>query len=287
MHALGSWNGAGGFDYDRIGRGTLHIPALTLSIIGGMTPGKLRSYLAGALEGAAQDDGLLQRFQVAVWPEISGDWKNIDRYPDTDAKTEAFKIFQALDKLDPASIGAEAQDEEIPALRFAREAQDLFDDYRTRLELRLRSGELKEAPAFESHLAKYRSLMPSLALIFHLVAVVTERSSGPVSLEAAKLAADWCDFLEQHARKIYSPELQPDVTAAHRLAAKIKAGDIQDGQTVREIYRCQWSGLTNAEPVYAGLGILIECGWVHMEQTETGGRRSEVLHIHPDLRKAS
>ena len=129
--------------------------------------------------------------------------------------------------------------------------------------------------------------MPSLALIFHLVAVVTETSSGPVSLEAAKLAADWCDYLEQHARKIYSPELQPDVTAAHRLAAKIKAGDIQDGQTVREIYRCQWSGLTNAESVSAGLGILIECGWVRMEQAETGGRPSDVLHIHPDLGKAS
>ncbi len=284
---LEAWNGAGGFDYDRIGRGTLHIPALTLSIIGGMTPGKLRSYLAGALEGGAQDDGLLQRFQVAVWPEVGGDWKNVDRHPNTEAKSLAFDIFRALDNLDPAAVGAVDEDGEIPALRFAPDAQDLFDEYRARLELRLRSGELKETPAFESHLAKYRSLMPSLALIFHLVAVVTETSSGPVSLEAAKLAADWCDYLEQHARKIYSPELQPDVTAAHRLAAKIKAGDIQDGQTVREIYRCQWSGLTNAEPVYAGLGILIEYGWVRMEHTETGGRPSDVLHIHPDLRKAS
>ena len=254
---LEAWNGNGNFDYDRIGRGTLHIPALTLSVIGGMTPGKLRSYLAGALDGGIQDDGLLQRFQVAVWPEVGSEWENVDRYPNTKAKNLAFEIFQALDKLDPLAIGALAEEGEVPALRFAEDAQGLFDEYRARLELRLRSGELKDTPAFESHLAKYRSLMPSLALIFHLVAVVTETGSGPVSLEAAKLAADWCDYLEQHARKIYSPELQPDVTAAHRLAAKIKAGDIQDGQTVREIYRCQWSGLTNAESVLNSLS----CVW--------------------------
>jgi hypothetical protein len=33
-----SWNGIGGFTYDRIGRGTIHVDSLRLSIFGGMTP---------------------------------------------------------------------------------------------------------------------------------------------------------------------------------------------------------------------------------------------------------
>ena len=129
--------------------------------------------------------------------------------------------------------------------------------------------------------------MPSLALSFHLVAGVSTRNSGPVDLEAAKLAAEWCAYLEAHARKIYSPELQPEVTAARRIAKRIESGDIQDGQTVREIYRCQWSGLTNTESVNTGLQILMEHGWVRIHQDDTGGRASNVLHIHPNLRKAA
>ena len=69
---LEAWNGDGneGFDIDRIGRGHIHIEALCLSIIGGMQPGKFRSYAAGAFRGGTGDDGLLQRFQLAVWPEF-------------------------------------------------------------------------------------------------------------------------------------------------------------------------------------------------------------------------
>jgi hypothetical protein len=42
---LESWNGTGSFDVDRIGRGSLHIPALCLSILGSIQPGPLSSYV--------------------------------------------------------------------------------------------------------------------------------------------------------------------------------------------------------------------------------------------------
>ncbi len=237
-----------------------------------MTPGRLRSYIAGALDGGGQDDGLLQRFQVAVWPEVGGEWANVDRYPDTNAKNLAFEVFQALDKLDPAAIGAGGVDGDIPYLRFASDAQDLFDEWRANLERRLRTGELSDTPAYESHLAKYRSLMPSLALIFHLVDAVAGKTAGTVSLEAAMLAADWCGYLEAHARKIYAPELNPDLAAAHRLADKIKAGAITDGMTIRDIYRPQWSGLTNTDTVSAGLMLLAHHNWIRIVEQQLSPR---------------
>lgn len=283
---LEAWNGTGGFTYDRIGRGTLHIEALTVSVLGTIQPGKLRSYITGALQGGTGDDGLLQRFQVVVWPDFDAEWKNVDRWPDTDAKNNAFGIFKALDTLDPTSIGADA-DGEIPALRFSLEAQEMFDEWRGILEARLRGPEIEATPAFESHLAKYRSLMPSLALLFHLVETVQGGAAPSVSLTSARMAADWCEFLETHATKIYSAELHPENPAAHSIAERIKTGAIDHEDKIRDIYRHQWLGLTKPEAVWAGLQTLERLGWLRVVSQDTGGRPSDVIDLHPDLRRTA
>jgi len=95
---LESWNGNGSYTFDRIGRGTIHIPAVTLSIFGGIQPGKLKAYIDGAIDGAAGADGLLQRIQLLVWPDELPEWKRSDRYPDGKAKDRAYQIFQNLDR---------------------------------------------------------------------------------------------------------------------------------------------------------------------------------------------
>jgi len=74
---LECWNGDNSFTYDRIGRGTLHIAGACLSILGSIQPGPLADIVRG-LRGIG-DDGLLQRFQLAVWPDASPEWQNIDR----------------------------------------------------------------------------------------------------------------------------------------------------------------------------------------------------------------
>jgi hypothetical protein len=283
---LEGWNGTGAYTFDRIGRGTVHIRALTLSILGGIQPGKLQKYLEEALEGGGGADGLLQRFQLTVWPDHAGEWRNVDRGADTAAKNRAYRVFEALDKLDVADLNLDASEDAIPALRFSSEAQALFDTWRDELEHRLRSGELDHMPAFESHLSKYRSLMPSLALLFHLVDVVDGKASGPVSLEAAKLAADWCDYLEMHAKKLYAPEISAHIKAARDLAGKIEEGAIKDGQTVRDIYRNDWQGLKDRDTVMAGLEVLAQHNWIRTQEKSAGGRPSLVIRLHPSLREA-
>jgi putative DNA primase/helicase len=67
-----------------------------------------------------------------------------------------------LNTLAPGAVGAEdLTPEELPFLRFEAEAQELFDGWRADLEHRLRAEE--DHPVLLSHLAKYRSLLPSLA----------------------------------------------------------------------------------------------------------------------------
>lgn len=62
---LESWNGNGSFTVDRIGRGTLHVPNLCLSVFGGIQPSKLDSLCSPS----GGSDGLLQRFQILVYPD--------------------------------------------------------------------------------------------------------------------------------------------------------------------------------------------------------------------------
>ena len=289
---LEAWNGDGGFVYDRIGRGTIHVPALTLSIVGTIQPGKLWTYVNGALQGERADDGLLQRFQLVVWPDPKREWQNVDRWPDSAARDAAFDAFERLDNLNPKVLGATASHDGIPALRFGPDAQELFDEWRADSEAQLRTPEMESFPAFESHLAKYRSLMPSLALIFHLIEFVSfVGESAPsvgtaVGLESAKRAAAWCEFLKAHARKVYAAEINADVSAAHALADKIKAGVVEDGGNVRNLYRPQWSGLRTPEAVWEGLMVLQGLGWLRIEERETGARKADVVVLNPKLREA-
>lgn len=284
---LEAWNGVGSYPVDRIGRGTLHVRSLTLSIFGTIQPGKLRTYIADAVQKGSGDDGLLQRFQLLVWPDVKEDFENVDRWPRKEARDKVFDIFKSLDRLKPKELAASEDDSEIPAMRFTPEAQEMFDEWRTALEKRLRSPALETTPAYESHVAKYRSLMPSLALIFHLVDAVTdpeiaEKKTG-VSLGAARLAAGWVDFLDAHARRVYAVELDPEKRPAWALSAKIKAGVVRDGDAIRDLYRSQWSELRTPKSVEAGLKRLAELGHVRIVERDTGGRPERVVRLHPDL----
>jgi hypothetical protein len=171
----------------------------------------------------------------------------------------------------------------VPALRFAKDAQRLFYDWLSNLEGRLRSSEVQRTPAFEGHLAKYRSLMPSLALLFHLVETIERGPVGPVSLEATKRAADWCEYLELHAQKVYCAELQGDLIAAHAVATKIRGGQVYDGMKSREIYRRGWSHLKTPEAVSAALERLEQHDWLRVVVPEDTGRPSPEVRINPEV----
>ena len=66
-----AWNGTGRFTHDRIGRGTIDIESVIFSVMGGITPSPLSDYLRQAVGEGALDDGLMQRFQLAAWPDTT------------------------------------------------------------------------------------------------------------------------------------------------------------------------------------------------------------------------
>jgi putative DNA primase/helicase len=96
---LQAWNGDTGHTIDRIGRGTVYVPHCCMSMFGGIQPARLHSYLVDALLDGPDNDGLIQRFQVIVWPDMKPDWKYIDRNPDRNAEERAAHVFRVLVRL--------------------------------------------------------------------------------------------------------------------------------------------------------------------------------------------
>ncbi len=270
---LECWNGDGSFTYDRIGRGTLHIEGACLSILGSIQPGPLRDLVRGLRGGG--DDGLLQRFQLAVWPNSSHEWHNVDRAPNRAAQEAVQAVIDRLEGINAQSLDADAVLGLIPTLRFSEEAQALFDVWRESLELRLRGD--TEHPMFEAHLSKYRSLVPSLALVIHL----TETRSGPVGMLALERAIGWAEYLETHARRIYVPALLPDMDAARLLAKRIKANDLGAKFGLRDIYNNGWSGLSTREDVARAVEVLIDHDWLREMEELTAGRPRTIYLINP------
>ena len=278
---LEAWTGDGEFETDRIGRGNVRIDGVCLSIIGTIQPGPLGLYLHEAIRGGTGDDGLMQRFQLAVWPDDPGPWQVVDRAPNTDARNAAFKVFMRLDEMTADAAGAKADvfdDSGVPFLRFTPAAQQRFYAWMLERENRLRGGQ--EHPALESHLTKYRSLIPSLALLTHLA----EGRSGGVGIDALERSLGWSDYLESHARRIYSQGMEPAAAAARSLAKRIQKGEVADAFTLRDIYRNHWSMLGDKPAVEMATGLLVELDWLRQQQVQTGGMPKLVFHINPKVR---
>ncbi len=276
---LESWDGNGSAYHDRIGRGTKRCDSLCLSIFGGIQPGPLTAYVSDAMGNGIRADGLLQRFQLMVWPDAPQKWEYVDELLNPDAYRLAYSVFQRLDDITPESVGATIPENGLPYLHFDDKAQEIFVAWSTELNTLMVPN--AEHPAIQSHLAKFESLMPSLALILHLA----DGHTGPVSALAAAKAADWCDYLQTHARRVYAACMHGDIHAAHRLVKKINEGKIKHGMKVRDIYQNQWAGLDKPATTEA-LNVLEEYNWLRVDEVrqESGGRPSSIVQIHPDLR---
>jgi putative DNA primase/helicase len=275
---LQAWNGDTGHTIDRIGRGTIHVEACCMSMLGGIQPGRLRSYMVDALEDGPSNDGLIQRFQLLVWPDTAPDWNYVDRAPDAASEQQAARVFRKLVELDA----------ENPArFRFASDAQELFIEWLAELEAKIRGDELH--PALVSHLSKYRKLMPALAVLFHLAeSAAGNGDADTVSLRHTQQAAAWCEYLESHARRVYSCVVTPQLRAARELADKIKHRKVgTDGFfSCRDVYLKGWSGLDSPEAVKQAAEVLQDAGWVRDVCGESSdplgrGRPSNRYEVNP------
>lgn len=278
---LEGWNGNGSYCDVKIARGVTEAKQICISLLGGIQPDKLKAYLHQAQKGG--NDGLIQRLQLAVWPDEPKDWQLIDTTPNRAHKHNAFLILQKLAEMDFIEYGAtQGEHDERPFFRFDEAGQVVFNTWLTELQTATIPNE--ENPLMAEHFGKFRSLMPSLALIFHCIDIADGKASGPVSEKAALMAVEWCKYLESHARRIYAMTASPEQEAAVKLAEKIKAGNVPNPFTARDIERKGWHGLSGGPAIKAACEILIEEYWIMEQPPEphtTGRKPLPKYHINP------
>ena len=258
----------GRYTYDRIGRGTIDIENLCVAILGNIQPGVLRPYLSQAINGTSGDDGMIQRFQLMVWPDLKGS-KPVDQWPDTTAKNKAHEVFIRL---------AAWEGWKEPA-RFTHEAQLLFNNWYEELLIEIRADDIQ--PAIESHYGKYPSLVPSLAALIHLVD--DEHQKTVIDVDIIKKALAWIPYLKSHAERVYSSALDPIDANAQMILDKLGCNKLQDGFGTGDVIRGGWTGLSKLADVKAAIDRLIDYGWLKkiIAQPMAIGRPSSKYSINP------
>ena len=264
--ALTGWGGKSSHTVDRVGRGTQTIAHVCLSLLGATQPERMAAYVRPAITGTEDDDGLSPRFQMTVWPDSDKPWVYVDQWPDTDAKNQVWEIVKWLDAFDPEKdVGASLPHfGTTPFKQFDSVAQALWIDWSTKLHNRIGEGLLGRAMA--SHLSKYEKLVGALALIFHLVDCATAKTpaerEGPIGRAQLDRAIQFSTYLETHAERVYSSGAFGVTEAVKLIHGRIVKGSLKEGFSARDIYRAQWSGLTDHDLVNDAMELMVDLSWI-------------------------
>jgi hypothetical protein len=259
------------FSVTRIGRGEIDVENCTLSVIGGIQPSSIARLVRSAIDGS-NNDGLVQRLQLATWPDDPGTWVWIDRRPAIErlAYEDAFRRVHALGRDDLR-------------VRFDPGVQPLFQKFCEGLHAKALSNRFPSI--VESHMLKFDKTIASLALVFEAVELDAFRGDRirPSALERALL---WSGYLLSHAQRLYQAA---DVLAEN--GARIilqRRSKLPEPFTVRQVQLRGWAGLTSSDLVQAAIGELIATDHVRARLVPTGplgGRPSEEFRWNPRLGK--
>lgn len=272
---LTGWGGTEAHSSDRIKRGNTYAPAMCINLFGTIQPDPYLRLVRKELECG---DGLVQRFQLAVWPDIDPNQLGVDRKPDIGARSQMHSLFQRVDQL--SVPGAKT----VPFLHFDRGAQTHFNSWYGELRRRTSSGEI-ETPGLVAHISKYASLIPALALLLHLASGGSTQHFTQVGLEPLRKALAWGEYLESHARRIYERAQDTVTDKAAELLKVLEEGRAreklcdQNGFDPRELYMN--SRKWKAAETHEACATLLEHGYLRPVTGLTGNKTR--YQIHPTL----
>ncbi|MDF9787215.1 DUF3987 domain-containing protein [Polynucleobacter sphagniphilus] len=280
---LSGWGGQGNYTFDRISRESITLTRYQLGVFGGFQPDRIRAYVKQSQGGSSKNDGLLQRFQLLAWPDLPEQFELIDRPANKTALDQmhsAITRLAEITKLDLPSCVIHSSGALL--LHFEPAAQIKFNAWYVANENLLKSGKVDSA--MHGHFAKYRSLIPGLALLFHLL----DGHDGPVCEECFDRALSFAKYLKSHAKRIYASIQSQDYQPAKALAARLLNKKLEDGFTQRSLLHNKWSCLSTKEMVESALTILVEFGWLTEHETPSsakGGRPTVTYKINPNISK--
>lgn len=266
---LEAWNGTAPFTVDRIGRGTVKVKHLCLSVMGTIQPAQLARHLGGA----GMEDGLAQRFQLLVFPEHQ-QRRFCDEAEDLEAKNA---LEQTLARLASANFQhlCNARDgDTIPSLTFSPGAYELYKQWW------MENASRTNDPVLSSFITKHERLVPALALIDHLTESFSDgvpKALAPVPVKSIERAITQSDFFRGHVERIIRTMKNDGARSVREaLLSKIISGQVSSSFSVRDLIRGNWSGLNNREALEEALSQLVTEGVVKAvsASNSAGGRKT-------------
>lgn len=186
---LQAFNG-GGYSVNRVGRGVVSIPNLSVSMLGGIQPDAIRKIAADSV-----DDGLLQR----LFPICMGAASVGADVPPSTAVGEYGGLVRRLHQMKRPRLGGLS---DVP-LKFDAAGQDL------RFELEEKHHDLAAGweiinKKLAAHIGKFDGLFGRLCVVFHCIDSTGNSPAHVIPYETAKRAADFLhEFLFPHSLAFY------------------------------------------------------------------------------------
>lgn len=265
--------GGRAYSVERMGRDPVYVDRLTVGVLGGIQPDRLRSLLM-----KTDDDGLLARF-LPVWPNPAP-----IRRPSAQ-HDEAF-IDAALARLLTLEMPTDDAGQMRPwIVPFADDARDLLDGFRQQVRE-------WEAGA-EGLLLSFIGKLPGLSVRLSLVLAMLEWASGDVpeprqigAYHFGRAAHLVESYLLPMARRAYADaSCGKGERAARRLVALIREQGLSRF-TARDVLRLERVGLANAEDLNPGLAALEEADIIRAvppSPMPQGGRPQRLFTVNPAI----
>jgi hypothetical protein len=266
----------GGHPYgvERMGRDPVHVAHLTIAVVGGIQPDRLRALLL-----QTDDDGLLGRL-LPVWPDLAP----LERPTVTIDGAFAETAFERLLTLQMSKDASGHRRSFL--IHFSEDAQERLQDFRKRVRLREHDT--------EGLLLSFLGKLPGLVVRLSLVLAFLDWSGG-IGDEPHRVTEEHLDravafaetYLLPMARRAYAETSVPeDVRTGRRLVALIREQDWTRFSS-REVQRLARKGLSRRKELDLALETLEAAAIIRPVPTSPvaqGGRPSREFVVNPALR---
>lgn len=265
------------YSVERMGRDPVYVECLTVGVLGGIQPDRLKSLLMNA-----DDDGLLARF-LPIWPNPAPIQRPRERY---DERFFEAAIYQLL------SLSMISDDNGQPQpdfLAFSEDACEALDAFRQQV----RAWEHGSDGILLSFIGK----LPGLSLRVSLILAMLDWASGDtaepkqISIEIFQRAQHLIrEYFLPMARRAYAgAACDAGERAGRRLVALLRETGWQQFST-REIRRMERAGLSTISEINQGIVALEDADIVRavpIPASAKGGRPRRLYDVNPVLTMTS
>ena len=278
---LEGWNGDGTYQYDILSRNTKPLSGICITLLGGIQPSVINKMLS-EMKQDQNDDGFIQRFQLTVYPNQDRPAKFVDSGIDKDLEKVVEELMFEIYKMDGVRFGIKTPYSDTCYTKLSPDAYARFAAY---MDSNEKEVDHAENGGYKNHLSKFGKLFSGLILIFHVIdCIETKRASTKVQLFIVEMAILWCELFKAHAKKLYDIEYNFEALSGFALAKKIVDQKIQDGASIRTVYKNGWTNLKSQTEAELGAQFLEKHNWLKVvEEKPKSGRPSQVLMLNSKL----